>query len=464
MSEPLWSWSALDLAAAIRAKEVSCKEAASSVLARIHAVNPRLNALAYVLDEEALAAADEADRAVAAGAALCPLHGVPVTTKVNVDQTGCATTDGVVAKLDNIAAEDSPPVASLKAAGAIIVGRSNTPAFSVRWFTDNDAHGRTLNPWDAGVTPGGSSGGAASAVAAGMGCIAQGNDFGGSVRHPAYACGVVGLRPSVGRIASFNATSKAPRGICLQLMSVQGPLTRNVADARAALHAMARPDARDPVWVPAPLEGPAPNAPVRAAMFTGGAGADPAVRAAVEQAARALEAAGFKVEEKAPPHFDEAAALWRALVYGEMRGELPAIERLADKATRFNVRHSIAGTPRLDGDAFLAGLARRYAIQHAWSVFFAQYPVLLMPVSLQRPFPIDEDVRTPERLEQVIAAQAPLLATALLGLPGLSVPTGIVDGVPMGVQLCATRCREDLCLLAGEAVERAAGRFQPPLY
>ena len=200
MKPELWRWSATDLARAIASGKVSSREAVQSTLGRIAQVNPALNAIVQVLAEEALAAADVADAAVRAGYRLGPLHGVPTTTKVNVDQRGCATTNGVVEFRNVMATEDSPVVANLRKAGAIIVGRTNTPAFSHRWFTDNDLHGATYNPWDKNLTPGGSSGGAASAVAAGMGAVAHGNDFGGSIRYPAYACGIAGLRPTPGRI------------------------------------------------------------------------------------------------------------------------------------------------------------------------------------------------------------------------------------------------------------------------
>ena len=256
MKPELWRWSAADLARAIASKEISSRQAVQSALERIERVNPALNAIVQVLAEEALAAADTADAAVRAGYRLGPLHGVPVTTKVNVDQRGCATTNGVVEFRNVIATEDSPVVANLRKAGAIIVGRTNTPAFSHRWFTDNDFHGATYNPWGKGLTPGGSSGGAASAVASGMGAIAHGNDFGGSIRYPAYACGIAGLRPTPGRIPAFNPSATADRPITAQLMSVQGPLARSVSDVRLALSAMAQPDMRDGNWMPVPLNGP----------------------------------------------------------------------------------------------------------------------------------------------------------------------------------------------------------------
>jgi amidase len=455
----LWRLGAGPLAAAIRAREVSAREAAASVLARADALNPRINALTELLHKQALAAADAADAALKRGDAVGPLHGVPVTMKCNVDQAGLATTNGLIAAKDLVAHEDSPPVANLRRAGAIVIGRSNTPAMSLRWFTDNTLHGRTLNPFDARVTPGGSSGGAAAAVALGIGAIAHGNDYGGSIRHPAYCCGVVGLRPSVGRVPAYNATAREERGISGQLMAVQGPLTRSVADARLALHAMAQCDVRDPLWVQAPLRLPGDERPVRVALFKRHPAydADASVRVALDQAAQALAAAGYAVEEAAPPMFEEAADLWRQLVYDDLARLRPQIEGSGDAALAKNFAHSTAGRPSLDRDAYLAALTRRTAVARAWSCFFEDTPLLLLPVSWRRPFAIDEDQHDAARMNAVIAAQSPLLATALLGLPGLALPTGIVDGLPTGVQLVGGRFREELLLRAGEAIEAAAG-------
>jgi amidase len=302
MPSEIWAWDALDIAAAIRLGTVSAREATAAALARLEALNPALNAVVEPLPEAALAAAAAVDAARARGEALAPLAGVPVTVKVNVDAKGRATSNGVVAFKDLIAPDDSPVVANLRAAGAVIIGRTNTPAFSWRWFTENDLYGQTRNPWSAAHTPGGSSGGAAAAVAAGIGAIAHGNDIGGSVRYPAYACGVAGLRPSAGRIAAFNPSAAAERPLSSQLLSTQGPLARRVRDLRPALAAMAGPDARDPWQVPMPPTGPAPARPIRAALCLdpAGTGVDPAVAAAVEAAGRALAAAGYAVEEAAP--------------------------------------------------------------------------------------------------------------------------------------------------------------------
>lgn len=470
MNQELWRASAVELADAIRRKDVSCREATASVLDRIAAVNPRINALPEVLADHALAAAGAADAALARGEAVGPLHGVPVTIKVNVDVAGGATTGGITALKDLVAETDAPLVANLRRAGAIVVGRNNAPSFSLRWFTDNDLHGRTLNPWNDGVTPGGSSGGAAAAAALGMGPIHHGNDYGGSIRHPAWACGVVGMRPTAGRVPAFNATAKDERIITNQLMSVQGPLARTVADARLALRVMAEGDARDPLWVPAPLDYPASSEPPKVALFKRHPAFDahPTVVAALDQAARWLSQAGCTVEEIEPPHFEEAAQVWRRLLSDDMRrGAKPAIEALGDAAVKKTFGFQLAGFAAWDRDEYLAALARRLTIARAWSLFFAQYPVLLMPISWERQFPVDDDSRSQARMEQIFAAQSPLLGTAMLGLPGLAVPTGVADGLPTGVQLVATRYREDLCLRAGEIIERAAGfsalqRLAPP--
>ena len=459
MKQVLWRLGANELAGLIRRREVSARDAATSVLARIAEVNPRINALPEVLAEQALDCADACDRALAAGLAPGPLHGVPVTIKVNVDTAGHATTDGIVAAKDNIARSDSPLVAHLRAAGAVIVGRNNTPAFSLRWFTDNDLHGRTLNPFDAKVTPGGSSGGAAAAVATGMGPIAHGNDYGGSIRYPAWACGVVGLRTTVGRVPSYKAS--APNRVPTnQMMSVQGPLTRNVADARLALQVMAQGSPLDPQWTPAPLEFADGGRPTKVAVFKRHAAfdADPTVVAAVEQAAAWLAAAGYEIEEVEPPHFAEGAQLWRQLVMDDMRrGGAPAVQSMGDAGVRSALSGYMAGLSPLDRDQTLEALTRRFNICRDWAVFFDRYPVLLMPNSWQRQFPVDADIGSPEQVHSLVAAQSPLLGTAMMGLPGLSVPTGVVDGLPIGVQLVATRFREDQLLSAGEVIERAAG-------
>lgn len=457
----LWRWSAAELARGIRTRSISSREALMACLDRTGEVNPQLNAIVELLADQAFAAADEADRAVARGDVVGPLHGVPVTTKVNVDQTGCATTNGVVAFRDLVARDDSPVVSNLRRAGAVIFGRTNTPAFSFRWFTDNELHGRTLNPWSRAHTPGGSSGGASAAVAAGMGPIAHGNDLAGSVRFPAYCTGVFGLRPSFGRVPAFLPTATEERPLSMQLMSVQGPLARTVADIRLALQAMAASDPRDPWWVSAPLAGPAVQRPIRVAMTADAAGtpAHPAIAQAIERTAGWLSEAGYAVEAIDPPRMKEAVELWDTLCHGEaLRLMAPAIEKFGDQAIRRAFAGMTRNTPRLDLEGHMRALARRTGLIRDWMAFLERYPLVLGPVSAEPPFPWGLDVETEQGMDRVLRAQGPQFMVPLLGLPAISAPAGFVDGLPIGVQIIAARFREDLVLDAAEVIE---ARFPP---
>jgi amidase len=458
MKPELWRWSATELARGIATVDISSREAVQSSLDRLAEVNPALNAVVQVLGDEALAAADAADAAVKAGAKLGPLHGVPVTTKVNVDQRGCATTNGVIEFRNVIAREDSPVVANFRKAGAVIIGRTNTPAFSHRWFTDNDLHGATYNPWGKHLTPGGSSGGAASSVAAGIGAIAHGNDFGGSIRYPAYACGIAGLRPTPGRIPAFNPSATADRPITAQMMSVQGPLARSVADLRLALRAMAQGDARDGTWMPVPLDGPELNRPMGVAIAPSPFGDEvPEVAAAVRAAGRWLADAGFAVEEIAPPHLAEAADIWHRLVINEERRALaPLIRKFGDAKSRYNLDCHLAYAPELNGDEVLACFERRLGILRAWQLFQERYPIIVLPVSAQLPFRFGQDQEGEAVVRALLDAQRPLLAIPALGFPSLAVPTGITAQGPVGVQVVAGRFREDICFAAAEVIEARA--------
>ncbi|MFI5011282.1 MAG: amidase family protein [Hyphomicrobiales bacterium] len=464
MSNELWRWHAVDLAHSIRTRAVSSREAVEACLDRLEAVNPRLNAVVDSLADQALESADLADAAVKRGDELGPLHGVPVTVKINIDYAGRATTNGVVAFKDVIAPADAPVIRNWRKAGAIIFGRTNTPAFSWRWFTDNDLHGRTFSPWNREVTPGGSSGGAAAAVAAGIGPLAHGNDIGGSVRYPAYACAIAGLRPSLGRVPAFNPSVKDERPIIAQLASVQGPLARSIRDLRVGLRSMAARDPRDPWWVPAPHEHGGERLPCRIAMLTElpGVVRDKAVSEALRLSAAWLEEAGYRVEEVAPPRWTEAAELWALLVLNETRfSMMPSIEAHGDEAIKRAARAMMEITPMVDFDGFRAAMARRSTILREWLLFFERFPLVLTPTSWRKPFPIDADQHGSEAMRGIIEANSPLFVLPLLGLPGLSVPTGIADGLPMGVHLIAGRYEEERLLVAGEVIEARCGRLTP---
>jgi amidase len=393
---------------------------------------------------------------VAHGETVGPLHGIPVTIKINVDYAGRATTNGVVAFKDQIAKVDSPPVANWRKAGAIVIGRTNVPPFSARFFTANALYGQTLNPWDATRTPGGSSGGAAAAVATGIGPLAHGNDRAGSVRYPAFACGVFGLRPTIGRVPTFESSASEDPTITTQLTHVQGPLARSIADLRLGLVAMAARDARDPWWTPAEMGQAAATGPPRVAMFAAAKGIeiDPAISSAVRQAAHWLEDAGYQVEEVTPPYFEEAARLFFTLVRSEEKaGTTRAIEHLGDEPIRRSRASTMAYASELDFEGYVKAFARRASILREWMLLFERYPLLLMPVSWERPFPVDFDQQGDDAVKRMLTAHHPMLAVSTLGLPGLSSPTGLADGVPVGVQLVAGRFQEELCLMAGEVIE-----------
>lgn len=459
----LWRLSAGALAALVRSRQVSATEATRAALGRLAAVNPAINAVIAEMPEEALAAAAAVDAALAQGMDPGPLAGVPVTVKVNLDQKGHATTNGLRIQKDLVAEQDSPVVANLRRAGAVIIGRTNTPAFSLRWFTRNSLHGHTRNPRDPALTPGGSSGGAASAVTAGIGAIAHGTDIGGSIRYPAYACGVHGLRPTIGRIAAWNA-SGPERAMGAQLMAVSGPIARTIADLRLGLAAMSQPDPRDPWWTPAPLQGP--PLPRRAAFCIAPEGmpVEPAVAAAVRDAARRLEAAGWVVEEVAnTPPLAEPAQLQAMLWLAETRRGLnAAIAREADPDATAVYGFMERLCPEPDLFAFQDALTRRATLLRDWVLFLERFPVVVMPVSGELPFRDNSDSESFEGFQRIMAAQLPQVGLPLLSLPGLTVSTGLVGAAPVGVQLVGPRYREDVLLAAGEAIE-AGGTPPAPI-
>ena len=463
----LWKLGALETAAAIRARKISALDAVGAAVDRMQAVNARVNAVTMDLSKSAIEAAFRADRAQKDGHFGGALHGVPVTIKENVDQKGLPNTNGVKAFAEKIAPEDAPVVANRVKAGAIVIGRTNTPEFSLRWFTDNELRGRTENPWSKDVTPGGSSGGAAASVVLGIGAIAHGNDLGGSLRYPAYACGVATIRPSLGRIPAFNPSSGEERPPSLQLMSVQGPIARSVRDVRAGLAAMSAPDHRDPWWVPAPLDGPVMPKPIKVAVTKTPAGiqCDPAVATAIDQAAAHLEAAGYAVEAIDPPHVAEIAEAWRHILNTDLR----AMSHGAIREHGSQNINKVIGTyegdvPQFDMATYVRALADRTRLLREWNRFLEQHPLVLAPVSQVPPFPQDEDLKGPERMKQMMDEQSMLYAINFLGLPSAAVPTGLHNGVPIGVQIIGPRFREDLCLDAAQAIEDAVGIMAEKLW
>ncbi|KPP83561.1 MAG: amidase [Rhodobacteraceae bacterium HLUCCO07] len=448
----LWSLTASEMTARVRGGNIRARDLTEAVLDRIETANPGCNAIVARCDGEARAAADAVDSALAAGQDPGPLAGVPVTIKVNVDQKGHATTNGLRLQENLIAETDSPVVSNLRKAGAVIVGRTNTPAFSLRWFTRNSLHGHTTNPRAPGRTPGGSSGGAAAAVVSGMCAVGHGTDIAGSVRYPAYACGIHGLRPSHGRVPAHN-DSGPDRHIGAQLMAVSGPLARSIPDLRLALAAMAAPDLRDPWYSPMPLRGP--DVPRRMALCVthDGMPVAPEIKEALHRAAETFRAAGWQVDEVSPPPMREAMELQLVMWLSEMRrGAAETVRKEGDPDAIAVYGFLEAMTPPADLARVMDVLQSRARLIRAWRAFLSDYPVMLCPVSGALPFEDLRDVQSQADFEAIAEAQMSQIALPFLALPGLTVTTGDAGGLPVGVQLISNAWREDLLLDAGEVI------------
>jgi amidase len=456
-----WRLPATEVAALVRGRKASATEVARDALARMEAASPAINAVVDHRPEDVLDQAARIDAAIARGEDAGPMAGVPVTIKVNVDQAGFATTNGLRLQKGLIAQQDNPVVANLRKAGAVLLGRTNTPAFSLRWFTRNSLHGHTRNPHDAAITPGGSSGGAAAAVAAGIGAVGHGTDIGGSIRYPAYACGVHGLRPTLGRIPAWNP-SGADRHIGGQLMAVSGPIARTIGDVALAYDAMRARDVRDPWWVDVPHAGT--PVPKRAALCLApdGMAVQPMVRDALRDAARRLEKAGWAIEEADTPPLRRPAELQAMLWLAESRRGLNrALREEDDPDASFVFAQMEALCPMPDLDALMDALQARSGFVRQWMEFFERFPIAITPVSGELPFRDQEDVESSEAFRRIIEAQLTQVGLPLMGLPGLAVATGLVGTVPVGVQLLAARYREDLLLDAGAAIEAAGTPVAP---
>lgn len=454
-----WRWRATEISAAVRAGHVSSVEVVESVYARIERVNPSLNAIVHMDRDHALASAAAIDEQRRQGKAMGPLAGVPVSIKLNVDVRGQATTNGTPLWKARIAPDDSAVVTNLRRAGAIVIGRTNTPPHSFRWFTENPLHGRTTNPWTSAVTSGGSSGGAGVSIAAGMCPIAHGTDIAGSIRYPAYVNGVVGLRATPGRIPAYHPTTPQ-RFFGLQSMSAQGPLTHTIADARLALEAMADGGGMDPLWVDARMHFDDDCLPVRVALVDeiDGVELEPPVLDALRKAAGALAAAGYRVERVRMPNLERGVSIWEQIVMTECGfGMIAAVDAIGDPDISTAVHNMARCSPGVDLAGYARAIADRDTMRREWCEQFAKYPLALMPTSCHLPLPWGADLGTVADMKALMAVQSPLIAVAASGLPGLHVPTGVADDRPVGVQLVAGSFREMRLLHAGEIIEAECG-------
>lgn len=462
----IWRLSASETAARTRAGDLSAEESVSASVARMDDVNPALNAVVENLSSEALERAFNLDKARASGETPGPLHGVALTIKINVDQAGHATSNGVLALKDLVAPADAPVVENLQNSGAVVIGRTNTPEFSFRADTDNPLFGRTHNPWGRHISPGGSSGGAGAAVMAGIGGLAHGNDIGGSLRFPAAANGAVTVKPGLGRVPAYNPSQSTERGMLAQAMSVQGLITRSAADLHLAMPSMIASDPRDPFHVPLPWRGAPLGGPIKVAFTknTFGYELHPEVEAALDTARDALRDAGYIVEEVEPPNvFDAGRTGYRALmgeVYSLMKQNVDAA---GSQTVRDIFDVYFQEFPPFLETELLQMMAKRTYYAREWSLFMEQYPLILTPFLPQPFFKPDRDTEGAEGVHEVLGCAVYSYAVNYIGLPAGCVPSRLAKlpqgPQPINVQIIARRWREDLAVDACAEIETRVGRM-----
>lgn len=454
------------LAAMLRAKEVSAREVVTAHLERIDAVNGAVNAIVTHTPDLAMDQATQADEAAAHGDFRGPLHGIPVAHKDNHLTKGIRTTFGSVARKDFVPTEDDLVIERMKQAGVITLGKTNIPEFVAGGHTFNDVFGTTRNPYDLSVTAGGSSGGAAAALAAGMHPLADGNDMGGSLRLPAGYCNVIGLRPSAGRIPVH------PAGDGFAGLSVQGPMARTVADLALLLSVMAGPDRRSPISLEQPgtlfADVPAGGMEGKRIAFStdlgGAVTVDPEVAGIVRAAAQSCESAGATVEE-ASPDFTGADECFRTLRAWQFEATLGEFLDSYRDQVRPSLYANMEQGRTLTGPQVGRAAVLRTTLFHRMREFLDRYDALLLPIA---PLPaFDADIQYPEvvageQQPDYLGWMRPVCHVTVTGHPAIAMPAGFAAaGTPIGVQLVGRHRaeRELLGLAAGfEAVTGYATR------
>jgi amidase len=450
---------AREMATAIRAGEISARELLQLHLERIAERNPQLNAIVSLDEERARAGAAAADEATARGDALGPLHGLPFAFKDTHDVAGWRTTYGSPLFADHVPETDELVVARIRAAGAVTIGKTNVPEFAAGSHTFNTVFGTTLNPVDPTRSAGGSSGGAACALRAGMVPLADGSDMGGSLRNPASFCGVVGLRPSLGRVPAW------PNFNFWETTSTSGPLARNVDDLALLLSVIAGPDERVPTALGEPGIGFAAPPDVtldglRVALSPELGGlleVDAEVRRVVEEAGAALTRAGAHVDPAHPDlaEADDTFRTLRAWLFQTAFGELLAAHPESFKASLADNIRAGAG---LTGADIARAYEHRTALSERMRQFFESYDVLVLPTSQVPPFPADQEF--PQDINgRPTATYLDWMRSAYVitvtGCPAISVPAGqTTDGLPVGVQIVAPFGADARLLGVARAVER----------
>jgi amidase len=454
--------SARALAQAIRAKQVSSSEVVQACLERIAAVNPRLNAVVQVTAEAARAQARAADAALARGEVWGPLHGVPVTIKDSLDTAGVISTGGMDGRRAYVPIEDATAVARLRAAGAILLGKTNTPELTLSIETDNLIYGRTNNPYDPALTPGGSSGGEAALIAAGGSPLGLGSDSGGSIRQPAHFCGIVGLKPTSGRVPRTGHILSFDVG-AMESVTQIGPLARRVEDLGLALSLIAGPDWHDPAIVPMPLGDPQAVTlrELRVAFYddNGVVSPTPETVETVRAAATALSPTIASLREDRPPEVQNTTDLWMQIAVADGSAW---IRRLLEQAGTTEV-HPVFKKRFLEREAISSAefghlLARLDKVRSGMLSFLEAYDVIICPVNAYPAMP------HASVFEQGIGWSYTRIYN-LTGWPVVVVRGGTSpEGLPIGVQVVARPWREDVALAVAGYLEAALGGWQPPPY
>jgi len=455
--------SASALARALRARELCARELVEACLARIDEVNPRINAVVQRVDERALDEADECDRLAARGRFRGALHGVPITVKDSFDTAAIVSTGGTLGRRDHVPRQDAPVVARLRAAGAVLLGKTNTPELTLSGETNNLIYGRSLNPFDLARSPGGSSGASAAIIACGGSALELGSDTGGSIREPAHLCGIAGIKPTSGRTPRSGHI--VPFGGVTDALTQVGPMARYVEDLALALPLICGPDGRDPMVVPVALGDPAAVelSALRVAWYAdnGIVAPDPEIRRVVAAAAEALRAEVAVLEQRLLPGMRELVDLTTELRESTNAGViLRLLERYGTtepgpELQGYLTQKSIAARACVDPlllEAIDAARSRALA-------FFENYDAILCPPShaLARPHGASRDDGFDDWSYMTIHN--------LLGWPGVSVRAGTsAGGLPVGVQVVAAPWREDRALALAARIESLMGGFQrPPL-
>ncbi len=469
-SNDLFFAPAHQLAAMLRKRDVSSVEMVSAFIERIESVNHGLNAVVTLVEERASREAEDSDRRLAGKGDIRPLEGLPITIKDSVMTEGVRSTDGMKIFEHYIPAHDAPTVARLRAAGAVIIAKTNLPEMAMDYDCDNPVFGATNNPWNRGRVPGGSSGGEAAALASGMSPLGLGSDYGGSIRVPSHFCGIVGLKPTWGTIpmsGHMPPGEAAPPG--LAHMATIGPMARFVDDLTLSYNILRGVHPSALYTVPTIEAHPekVDLKKIRCAIFTA-AGQVPIasdIRAAIERAGKELQKAGIAVDEVKPPVDDGARIWWE---YAMADGNQLLIEALGDnlKHSRERLRNNMVAMPgKSAAEYFKIAIAR-----DSWRLKLAEF-MERYPIILGAPFCVTAfehgalEVDIDGKKFPLFAANWPALWVNCAGLPGAVVPAGKDrDGLPIGLQIVGRAFGEETVLAVAKAAENALGGFKrPPL-